>query len=368
MSSNTFLLLGGYGGVGRALSRLMLKELDCQLIIAGRRLDKAANFARQLNTEFPGNRVSARFADAENPVSLNQAFAGIRMALVLSTTPFQTKTIGQAALQNKADYLDILVQKDASRQLKELKSEIIAQDRTFISGAGFHPGLPAVFISYAAPEFDQYRTANILMAMNAHFEQPSSTVELVREMGAFDSQVFKDGKWKRAQMKDFLKYDFGPPFGKQSCAPLQMDELLPLPEKYGLTETGVFAGGFNPVFNNLIAPLVILIYKIFKESSVKFLCKLLYWGINSFSSGDMKVDFILLAEGVKDGKPKKLKLYVDTDDPYLFTAGPIVCCLKQYLAGTLKQNHLGLMGNMVDEKILMRDMESLGIPIKKEYL
>jgi len=169
-------------------------------------------------------------------------------------------------------------------------------------------------------------------------------------------------------MKDFLKYDFGPPFGPQSCAPLQMDELKPLPEKYGLVETGVYAGGFNKVFNYFVAPYVILIYNIWKEASVKHLCKVMYWAVNKFSPPEMRIIFILLAEGLKDGKLRKIKLYVDTQNPYLFTAGPIVCCIKQYLQGSLKQKGLGLMGNMVDEKKIIQDLIALGIPIVMEYL
>jgi saccharopine dehydrogenase (NAD+, L-lysine-forming) len=41
MKTKTILILGGYGGTGRVVSRLLLKETDVDIIIAGRSINKA---------------------------------------------------------------------------------------------------------------------------------------------------------------------------------------------------------------------------------------------------------------------------------------------------------------------------------------
>ena len=64
MKKNTVLLLGGYGGVGRVLAGLLLKETQADIIIAGRRKDKADALAAALRREFPDCRVDSRYADA----------------------------------------------------------------------------------------------------------------------------------------------------------------------------------------------------------------------------------------------------------------------------------------------------------------
>lgn len=53
MNKNTVLIFGGCGGVGKPLSRLILKETDVELIIAGRRKEKAVEFAEILTKNFP---------------------------------------------------------------------------------------------------------------------------------------------------------------------------------------------------------------------------------------------------------------------------------------------------------------------------
>ena len=98
MKKNTVLILGGYGVVGRAMSRLLLKETQANVIIAGRRKERADEFAAALRQEIPGNRVDSRRADATNQASLIEAFRGVRLVVVLTTTPNFIRQIGQAAL------------------------------------------------------------------------------------------------------------------------------------------------------------------------------------------------------------------------------------------------------------------------------
>ncbi|HIH44074.1 MAG TPA: KR domain-containing protein [Candidatus Methanoperedenaceae archaeon] len=40
MSNKTFLILGGYGNVGRVLAQLLLQETDLNLVLAGRNVKK----------------------------------------------------------------------------------------------------------------------------------------------------------------------------------------------------------------------------------------------------------------------------------------------------------------------------------------
>ena len=57
MDIKTFLILGGYGNVGRVLTRLLLQETNVRLVLAGRNFEKAKAAADQFNNLFEGNRV-----------------------------------------------------------------------------------------------------------------------------------------------------------------------------------------------------------------------------------------------------------------------------------------------------------------------
>ena len=68
--------------------------------------------------------------------------------------------------------------------------------RCFITQAGFHPGLPSVFVRYAAPTFDRYKKAVISTAMNARIENPESVYEILDKIVDWKTDIFKDGMKK----------------------------------------------------------------------------------------------------------------------------------------------------------------------------
>ena len=54
----TLLILGGYGGTGRYISRRLLQSTNSRLVVAGRRLEKAVLLAEELNGLLPGRPLS----------------------------------------------------------------------------------------------------------------------------------------------------------------------------------------------------------------------------------------------------------------------------------------------------------------------
>ena len=366
MKKKSILILGGYGGVGRSLSRLILKETDVNLIVAGWRKEKAEEFVEIINNEYPGGRVSARYADAADSKSLIDAFQGTDMVVVTATTPQYLEKIAQTAIRAECDYLDILVQQNFIPSLMALSQNIEEAGRMFITQAGFHPGLPAVFIREGANYFDDYRKAIICMAMNTRFEKPESTREIIEGVGESNAEILKDGKWKAADYKDAVSIDFGTKLGIKQCYPLQMEEIKSLPEILGIEETGVYAAGFNWFVDSIVFPLAIILQQIRKGLGVNLLGKMMHWGVNTFSPKEQAIVFVLEAEGEKKGKEVKVKMVAEHHDAYYFTAVPVVACLKQYLDGSLKKPGLWLMGNLVETDRLMKDMEKMGIKIKTE--
>ena len=364
MKNKTILILGGYGGVGSVISRLLLKETDVNLIIAGRRQEKAEEVSKQLNDEFPGNRVSGLYADASDLESLTTAFQSVDMVLVSATTTQYIKQVSQAVLNARIDYLDIHFRQYIVPVLNKLAPNIEKAGRFFVTQAGFHPGLPAAFVRRAAPYFSRYKRAVVAMAMNARLERPESVYEIIEEFGDYKAVVFKDGKWKSSDYKDALKIDFGSLFGIRSCYPMQMGEIRLLPQMFGLEEVGVYVAGFNWFVDNIVFPLVIILNKIRKGLGRHFLAKLFVWGANTFSSPQEGVVFILEAEGERNDKTVKVRIVAKHSDAYYFTAIPVVACLRQYLDGSIVKPGLWMMGHIVDPIRLMNDMERMGIKIQ----
>ncbi|MCX6153648.1 MAG: saccharopine dehydrogenase NADP-binding domain-containing protein [Candidatus Kapabacteria bacterium] len=365
MNNKKILILGGYGAVGRRLARLILNELDANIVIAGRREDKAEEFAVMLNKEFPGKRVNYCFADASDLSSLNNAFAAVQLVLVSTTTPEYINIIAQAALESGCDYMDILVSDSVVDQLNEFASTISQRKRTFITQAGFHPGLAAVFIRYCNKYFDVYEKAIVGMAMNARFENADQAKEIIPMISEFNPEIYQSGSWRKATYKDMIEVEMNQPFGKRKLFPMSMPEIKQTQEMFNLIETGVYVSGFNWFVDYIIFPVIFLTQKIKKGFCIGILTKLFAFGVNTFSGKYEGVEFLIEAEGIKEGQRLKMRVIADYNDAYMFTAIPVVACLKQYFDGQFSPG-LSMMGHIVDEKRLMLNMEEMGINISYE--
>jgi saccharopine dehydrogenase-like NADP-dependent oxidoreductase len=362
----TILVLGGYGGTGKVFSRYLLKETNANVIIAGRRLEKAEEAADKLKKEFSQDRISARYADASDAYSLREAFHNIDFVLVAATTTKWAKQIAEAALEANIDYLDIYFQQDVYAVLETMKQQIKQAGRCFITQAGFHPGLPAAYIRKGSQYFDQYHTAIIAFAMNARIEKAESVYEIIDEIADYHPEFYQDGRWKIGTYKDAIKIDYGKRFGIRNSMPLDMVEIRPLPKMFGLRETGVFTIGFNWFIDYFLFPLMMLSQKIRKGSLRHFWAKLFVFGINRFSSKEEGVVFLLQAEGAKAGKLRRIKIISEHNSAYDFTIIPVIACLKQYLDGSIRRPGLHMMGQLVDPDRLFDDIEQMGVRIQTQ--
>jgi saccharopine dehydrogenase (NAD+, L-lysine-forming) len=357
----TILILGGYGGTGKVFCRYLLNETSVNVIIAGRRLEKAEEFADELRQEFSPDRIYARHTDASDAENLRRSFQDIDIVLVAATTTKWAKQIAETALEANIDYLDIYFQQDVYGVLESMQQQIQDTGKCFITQAGFHPGLPSVYIRKGAQYFDRYDKAIIAFAMNARIEESESVLEIVDSIADYKPEFFQNGSWKIGTYKDVIKIDYGNRFGVKSSMPLDMVEIKPLPEMCGLRETGVFTTGFNWFTDYLLFPLMMLSYKVKKGSFRHFWAKLLAFGLNKFSCEKEGVVFLLKAEGEKDGKHQKVEIFSEHDNGYDFTVIPVIACLKQYFDGTIRKPGLWMMGHIVDTDFIFSEMERMNV-------
>lgn len=362
-------ILGGYGNTGLLIAKLLLRESNSHLTIAGRNSERAGQISDELNREFNTDRVSSTYADASNTENLKTAFEGSDIIVVASSTIDHTFNVANTALEAGADYFDIQLSSPIKLiVLKSLAEKIENEGRCFITDGGYHPGVPAAMVRYAGMKFDELERANISTAFqldwkNLQFSE-STISEFIDELKNFNPLVFKDKKWITRSMKEFPKIDFGEPFGKRYCSPMFMEELRYLPDSIpSLQETGFHIAGFNWMIDYLIMPATFAAFKLLGDKVNTLMGKLFSWGLKYFSKPPYGAVLQLEATGLKYNQNRILKMKLTNDDAYVLTAVPVVACLLQYMEGSIRRPGLWFQANLVEPTQFFNDIKRLGVEI-----
>ncbi len=373
MQSKRILILGGYGNVGLNITKLLLKESSAQIIVAGRDLKKAELFMEICNTEYSGNRVSAKYIDVSKIETLRESMTDVSLLLIASSTSKFTVQISKVALEFNCDYMDIHFGREVFTQLSLIRKEIDNKKLCFITGGGIHPGFPSAIIRYIGSYFDSFNEAIVGSVMNIDYNtynfSPSSRREFLVELMDFQSLYYKNGNWINASLytnKDLKEIDFGPEFGKKYCAPMFFEELRVLPEIYpALRNIGFFIAGFNPITDYIVFPILLVLLKILPAIFVNPLSNLMFWSLKMFSKPPYKIIMKIIGSGLIKGESVQKEMIVSHIDGSYFTAVAVVACLLQYFENTEGIPGLHQQAIIVEPKRFFNDLVRLGIIIEK---
>jgi len=360
------LILGGYGLTGKLLARHLLEQSDAEVVIAGRSLEKAAAFAGELNSRFPGERASTAFVDAASGKSLGDALNDIDLLLVSAPTTQYSDVVIHTALESGVDYLDVQLDARKFAILESLAERIRREGRCFITEAGFHPGLPAAMVHNAAGQLDRMDSAIMAGYLNMGRTMPYSEAvdELMEFFRDYQAQVYREDGWTKPGSFDSRKVDFGGQIGTRRCFSMFLEELRPLPQIYpDLKELGFYVSETHPLVDWIIFPLIFAGLKILPRRATSMLGQMLWWSMRTFAKPPYLVLLRTAAKGEKDGKQVTLESSISHTDGYELTAIPVVACLLQYLDGSARRPGLWMMGHLVEPELLFEDMERMGVRI-----
>jgi len=371
MTPPTLLLLGGYGNTGRALAGLLLEHTDAHLIVAGRDAAKAQSAAAGWNARFPGDRVRGLAADAADRGSLRAACEAAQWLIAASSTSAQAGSVAEVALEAGLDYMDPQYSRSKLAALSTLSQRIEAAGRCFITDAGFHPGLPAALVRFAATQFESLHRARVGSVIQIDWASlavsPATIDELVTEFRDYQSLHFESGSWRSMGWLESFRpvwMDFNHGFGRRYTMPMFLEELRRLPDAIpSLVETGFFVGGFNWIVDWVLLPIIMGVLQIAPQRGAPAAGRLLLWGLRRFTPPPYGTLLRLEAQGSTAGVESRLVVTVFHPDGYLLTAAPMAACLLRLLDGSARRPGLHYQAWVVEPKRFLEDLRTMGVEV-----
>lgn len=233
---STYLILGGYGIIGKAVaSDLFHSSKDAKIIIAGRDITKA----KQLAQSFKSPRVQAKQVNISNLEELVQTIKTSKADVIVNCLQYYFNVpVMQACIKAKTHYLDLGgLFHETKKQLK-LQKQFQKISKIAVLGCGSTPGITNVLAAYAVNQIKTIHSIEITFAdydetkYEQKFVLPYSFQTLIDELTK-KPVIFKNGKLQFTQPFIGIKtYVFPKPFNKQSAFYTLHSELATFPNSF----------------------------------------------------------------------------------------------------------------------------------------
>lgn len=358
------LILGGYGGVGSALARLLARNTACDLVVAGRSGVKAEIAADALRKEYPRRNIAGRAVNVWRPESLAAALTGVDLALACVSGPTVSGEIALAAAQAGADCVDLRYPQELAPYYRSLRGRFEKMGRCCLIQAGHLPGLPSALLRYAAIRLPGVKRVTLSTAMRVpRINKTGAALEMVDIVRDMKMEVYRDRRWRQQGIFGARRVRFETGFGVKWCVPVRLEEMADLPNRLGLSDAALYVAGLNPFVDNCLMPAIVLTRRWRTQGTTEFFGRFLAWGVRAFSKPPFGAVFSMEACG-DNGCRLRLDLSAPNRDSYEFAAIAVLGQLFQYLDGSIRRAGARFMGHEVDPERLLRDMAQLGVEIR----
>ncbi|MDA3616648.1 saccharopine dehydrogenase family protein [Polluticaenibacter yanchengensis] len=137
------LIVGGYGAVGKTISKILSREYPGKIIIAGRSHTKATAAAEELKER----NLRTAVLDINNV----QDFSFLNTtALVIMCIDQENSRFVEACIKMQVKYIDISANDQVLQKIEALNSNAISCQSTLILSVGLAPGISNLLVKHAA--------------------------------------------------------------------------------------------------------------------------------------------------------------------------------------------------------------------------
>lgn len=385
------VLIIGAGGVGRVVTHkcVMNKETFSKITLASRRLVSC----KGIQDELPAGAIEIEQVDADNTAELAALIRRIKADIVINVAlPYQDLTIMDACLETNTPYLDTANYEHPDEAKFEYKEQWAKHDAfkeknlMALLGSGFDPGATNVFCAYAQKHyFDEIHTIDILDCNAGDHGYPFATnfnPEInLREVSA-KGRYWENGKWIETDpMEIKMVWDY-PEVGPKDSYLLYHEEMESLVKhikglkriRFFMTFGQSYLTHMQCLQNVGMLGIEEVEHKGMKIVPMEFLKTLLPDPGSLGPRTKGKTNIGIVAEGLKDGKKKKIYIYQISDHEKCYaevksqavsytTGVPAVIGAKLMVEGKWKGEGVFNMEQM-DPDPFMQELNAQGLPWK----
>lgn len=360
--------LGASGHAGSRIAALLAPELDSadELVLAGR---SAQRLARTRTLITSAAQISTAIVNVEDQQAVRDLVSGADLVIVTVSRPDLIGSLARIVLEAGADWLDTMLSTPPKiGALRALEADIAAAGRCVITDGGFHPGLPATLVRWAAERVDELSEADVTAGLHIDWQadaiDDATIEEMLTEFTDFDMVTWIDGARRRVRWSECPTVDFGQPIGSQRVIPMGLAEMVDLPRQYpSLQRCGFYVTGFSPAMDYLVLPVVMAMAKVpaLHRANVRFT----RWAMTHLAVSRPPYRLVLqtVATGRASGIPSQVSIRIAAEDSYLLTAAPVVACVNQWRDGSARRVGLHFQAQVMEPNACFADMTRLGVEV-----
>ena len=300
------LIIGGYGNFGRFIARMLARESNIQVIVAGRSITKAQDLANDLSAR---NAPEAAFVDVNK--GLDETLAALRPQIVIHTSgPFQGQGYGvaESCIRAGVHYIDLADGRDFVAGIGVLHQAAEQRGVLVCTGASTVPCLSAAVIDHYASRFRALLEVHYGIA-TAHLASPglATTTAVLSYAGKPFTTLIK-GKMETVHGWLGLKWRRFRGLNLRPLGNCDIPDLALFPARYPSLRTIRFQSGLELKVLHLMLALLSSLVRIGLLPSLQPMAPFLMRASHLFDAlGGDSSGFYMTMRGIgKDGEDKSV--------------------------------------------------------------
>lgn len=300
---HTILVLGGYGNFGAYISRALANDADIRLLVAGRSLEKAQQFAVQLG--LPARR--GHYLDAE-VTTLASELRGLGVETLIHTAgPFQGQDyrVAHACIEAGCNYIDLADGRDFVANISQLDEAARRANVLVTSGASSVPALSAAVVDHFQPQFSRLEVIRHAIVSGAKTPGLATLRSVLGYCGKAFTRLENGQHNTVFGWQDLHRRKYPYPIGARWLGSCNVPDLTLFPQRYPDLRTVTFHAGLGIPFSHLTIWLLSWLVRWGWIGNLASCSRPLHWisrHLETFGTGNSAMHIELSGLG-KQGEP-----------------------------------------------------------------